>query len=57
MTFQILQSERLSYEEGNVRNDDESELAKTGGYVEETGEPSFDFDFGEDLKDLGITTP
>lgn len=57
MTFQVLNQSDLRFEEGEVRNDDASEIAKTYRTVadlEGTGEPSFDFDIAEDLQELGL---
>jgi|KBSMisStandDraft_5_1062788.scaffolds.fasta_scaffold11402_5 hypothetical protein len=56
MTFQILNndgSQNWISTSDEVRNDDQSEIAKSGG-VEGVGDTSFDFDFGKDLEELGI---
>jgi hypothetical protein len=61
MTFQILSQNGQGYpsDEGEVRNNDEAEMMKTTGvYVDQSvGEPSFDFDMAEDLRELGIVQP
>lgn len=56
MTFQLLsQDERVAsiWDEGQVRNDDQSEIAKTNGqYYGGDGEILVDMD--ADLRDLGL---
>jgi predicted amidohydrolase len=60
MTFQILSQDGQSLlsTDGEVRNNDEAELRKSGIFVDQSiGEPSFDFDMAEDLRELGIVQP